>query len=80
MFYPSKFLVGDGAENLIVGIWKRAKSRPSKRKTTPVFSQSDDDTISMAVTSSIQQCDPKLHSIVAKMTHINIDFDDIYHL
>ena len=53
-FNPSrKFFVGDGAENLIVGIWKGAKSRPSNRKTTPVFSQADDDTISVAIILSL---------------------------
>ena len=47
-----KFFVGDGAENLIVGIWKGAKSHPSNRKITPVFSEGDDNTISMTVTLS----------------------------
>ena len=53
IFHPSKFLVGDGAENLIVGIWKGSKSRSSNRKTTPVFSQADDDTISVAIILSL---------------------------
>ena len=67
-FHPSKFLVGDGAENLIVGIWKGAKSRSSNRKTTPVFSQAADDTISMTITLSIfdmMNDDPKPNSIIA---------------
>ena len=69
IFHPRKFLVGDGAENLIVGIWKGAKSRSSNRKITPVFTQADDDTIYMTITLSLfDDDDPKPYSIIATIT------------